>query len=138
VRDEAVQKPVPVPAPSAPGALAAAKAQAHALAAAQAHGVTSTRKRLALAIAAASDLAQWFFFPAVVEGAASPFEVALDALTALAILVVVGFQWRLAIALVAELVPGLDMFPTWTLVVLSLTTAPPAPRPALPPVKPEA
>jgi hypothetical protein len=135
VSDEAIEKPAPVP--PAAGALATATAQAHALASAQAHGVSRTRKRLALAIAAASDLAQWFFFPAVVEGAASPFEIALDAITALAILVVVGFQWRLAIALVAELVPGLDMFPTWTLVVLSLTTTPAAPPPALPPAKPE-
>jgi hypothetical protein len=96
-------------------------------------GISPARKRLAVAIAAASDLAQWFFFPAFVEGAASPFEVALDAVTALAILLVVGFQWRLAIALVAELVPGLDMFPTWTAVVLSLTATPP---PALPPAPP--
>jgi hypothetical protein len=94
-------------------------------------GVSRTRKRIALGLAAASDLAQWFFFPALVEGALSPFEIALDAATAMVILLVVGFQWRLAIALAAELVPGLDMFPTWTAVVLSLPshdaepTAPP-------------
>ncbi len=82
--------------------------------------VSPTRKRVALGIAALCDLAQWFFFPVLSEGALSPFEVALDAVTALAILLVVGFQWRLLIALVAELVPGLDMFPTWTAVVLSL------------------
>jgi hypothetical protein len=83
---------------------------------------------VALGLAAASDLAQWAFFPAVVEGAASPIEVALDACTALVILLAVGFQWRLAIALAAELVPGLDLFPTWTAVVLSLPVAetPPA------------
>ena len=62
------------------------------------------------------------------EGAASPFEVALDALTALVILLIVGFQWRLLIALVAELVPGLDMFPTWAAVVLSLPVAPETPK----------
>jgi hypothetical protein len=82
--------------------------------------VSRTRKRVALGIAALSDLTQWFFFPVLSEGALSPFEIALDAMTALAILLVVGFQWRLLIALVAELVPGLDMFPTWTAVVLSL------------------
>jgi hypothetical protein len=84
--------------------------------------ISPTRKRVALAVAALSDLAQWFFFPVLVEGAASPFEIALDACTALVILLIVGFQWRLAIALVTELVPGLDMFPTWTAVVLSLPT----------------
>ncbi len=75
---------------------------------------------VALFIAGVSDLAQGVFFPAFIEGAASPFELALDALTALAILMVGGFEWRLAIALVAELVPGVDLFPTWTAVVLTL------------------
>jgi hypothetical protein len=93
-----------------------------ALANAPPRAISPTRKRVALAVAALSDLAQWFFFPVLVEGAASPFEIALDACTALVILLIVGFQWRLAIALVAELVPGLDMFPTWTAVVLSLPT----------------
>jgi hypothetical protein len=78
------------------------------------------RKRLALAVAAASDVAQMAFFPVFAEGAASPFDVALDAATAVAILVIVGFQWRLAIALAVELVPGADLFPTWTAVVASL------------------
>ncbi|MGH7294906.1 MAG: hypothetical protein ACRELB_08235, partial [Polyangiaceae bacterium] len=80
-----------------------------------------------------SDLAQWFFFPVLSEGALSPFEIALDAVTAVVILLVVGFQWRLAIALAAELVPGLDLFPTWTAVVLSLPVDEAANRPALPP-----
>jgi hypothetical protein len=93
-----------------------------ALANAPPRAVSPTRKRVALAVAALSDLAQWFFFPVLVEGAASPFEIALDACTALIILLIVGFQWRLALALVTELVPGLDMFPTWTAVVLSLPT----------------
>jgi hypothetical protein len=88
---------------------------------------------VAFALAAASDLTQWAFFPVLSEGAASPFEIALDACTALAILLAVGFQWRLAIALAAELVPGLDLFPTWTAVVMSL---PVAERAALPAAEP--
>jgi hypothetical protein len=99
-------------------------AQIHvALAGVQPGAISPARKRVALGIAALSDLTQWLFFPVLSEGALSPFEVALDALTALTILAVVGFQWRLLIALAAELVPGLDMFPTWTAVVLSLPTA---------------
>ncbi len=99
-------------------------------------GVGRTRKRVALALAATADVVQWAFFPVAVEGAASPFEVALDACTALAILLTVGFQWRLAIALAAELVPGLDMFPTWMAVVLSLPVAEVAETPkALEPAK---
>jgi hypothetical protein len=90
--------------------------------------ISRTRKRIALGIAVVSDLVQWAFFPVMSEGAASPFEIALDAFTALLIVAVVGFQWRLLIALVAELVPGLDMFPTWAAVVLSLPVAPGPPK----------
>jgi hypothetical protein len=58
------------------------------------------------------------------EGASSPFDLALDAATAVLILLAVGVQWRLAIALAIEVVPGLDLFPTWAAVVLSLPTKP--------------
>jgi hypothetical protein len=83
-------------------------------------GVSRKRKRIALAVAALSDVVQLALFPVFAEGATSPFDVALDAATAIAILVIVGFQWRLALALIVELVPGLDLFPTWTAVVASL------------------
>jgi hypothetical protein len=73
--------------------------------------VTRTRKRIAFSIAALSDLAQWFLFPVLSEGWLSPLEIALDAGTALPILLVVGFHCRLAVVLVAELVPGVDMSP---------------------------
>ncbi|MGH7283093.1 MAG: hypothetical protein ACRELY_16330 [Polyangiaceae bacterium] len=103
-------------------------------------GVSPARKRFAIAIAGASDIAQWFVLPATVEGGVSPVEVGIDAATALAILLVVGFHWRLAIALFAELVPGLDLAPTWTAVVLSLPTETPAltaPAPKAEPPSPE-
>jgi hypothetical protein len=83
-------------------------------------GVSRRRKRVALAVAALSDVVQMALFPVFAEGATSPFDVALDAATAVAILAIVGFRWRLAIALLAELVPGVDLFPTWTAVVASL------------------
>jgi hypothetical protein len=92
-------------------------------------GVSPQRKRIALVIAALSDVAQMAFFPAFIEGAASPFEVALDAATAILILLIVGFRWRLAIALAGELVPGADLFPTWTAVVASLPAQRPEERP---------
>jgi len=89
-------------------------------------GATLTRKRklVALAVAGTSDVVQMIFSAAFIEGAGSPFELALDAVTAAAILFIVGFHWRLAIALIAELVPGVDLFPTWTAVVLSLPSHP--------------
>ena len=104
---------------------------AAALAVVRPAAVARSRKNVALLLAGAADLAQAVFFPLFIEGAASPFELGLDVVTAVAILLVVGFKWRLAIALATELVPGADLFPTWTAVVLSLPVLPPAP-PSLP------
>jgi hypothetical protein len=107
---------------------------AAALAVVRPAAVTRARKNVALLVAGAADLAQAVFFPVFIEGVASPFEIGLDVVTAVAILLVVGFKWRLAIALAMELVPGADLFPTWTAVVLSLPVLPPAPpTAALPP-----
>jgi hypothetical protein len=91
-------------------------------------GVSPHRKRIALIAASLSDVAQVALFPAFVEGAASPAEVALDAATAILILLIVGFRWRLAIALAVELLPGADLFPTWTAVVASLPARAPDDR----------
>jgi len=102
--------------------------------------LTRRRKNAALAVAGLSDLTQMIFAPAFLEGAGSPFDVALDVVTAVIILLIVGFEWRLALALAAELVPGVDLFPTWTAIVLSMPVlrastqalpeapSPPAPR----------
>jgi hypothetical protein len=111
-------------------------ALAHAVRSQPLPGISRKRKAIAAFVAGVSDLAQMAFFPAFVEGAASPFEIALDVATALVILLIVGFRWRLALALAAELVPGVDLFPTWTAVVLSLPTEP-APAPAAVPALPE-
>jgi len=78
---------------------------------------------VAVAVAGASDLARVVFAPAFMEGAGSPLDIGLDAATALVILLLVGFKWRLAIALAAELVPGVALFPSWTAVVLSLPSS---------------
>jgi hypothetical protein len=104
--------------------------------------VSRKRKAVALAIAAAADIIQIAIFPAFIEGAASPFDDALDAVTALLLLVVLGFRWRLAFALAAELVPGVALFPSWTAVVLTVATTKaasaelPPPAPPAPPLPP--
>jgi hypothetical protein len=91
--------------------------------------VSSRRKAVALAIAALADVLQLAVFPAFAEGAASPFEDALDAVVALLLVAVLGFSWRLAAAFALELVPGADLFPTWTAVVVSLPSESPAALP---------
>lgn len=86
------------------------------------------RKFVALAVAGAVDLCQIVLLPFFFQGAASPFDWVLD-LGAVAVLTaILGFKWRLALALVVELVPGLDLFPTWTALMLSLPSSPAAER----------
>ena len=96
------------------------------------------RKAVALLVAGLTDLLQLVFFPMFFAGAASPFDWVLDLLTALVLTGIVGFKWRTLLGIVVELVPGLDLFPTWTALVLSFPSAPKEPRageggpPALP------
>ena len=66
-REPAVASVVASPVGPASAAIAAAIPRSH-------QAITPARKRLAIAIAALSDLAQWFFFPVLSEGAFSPFE----------------------------------------------------------------
>ena len=85
-------------------------------------GVTKKRKRIALAIAVLVDGVQLFpgAIPFTIEGFLSPFVDGLDAVAAISLLLILGFQWRLLLSLALELVPGLTLFPTWTAMVLSI------------------
>jgi len=87
--------------------------------------VSRTRKRVALAIAALADGAQLGLFPVFGEGALSVPDDALDAVVALLLVVTLGWSWRLSLALAAELVPGLALFPTWTAFVLMVRSEEP-------------
>ena len=49
-----------------------------------------------------------------------PLQWLLDAITAAVLFAVLGFRWPLLPALAIEVVPGLQLFPAWTLVVLAL------------------
>ena len=44
----------------------------------------------------------------------------IDVVTVIVLFVVIGFKWALLPALVVEAIPGLQLFPAWTLVVLAL------------------
>jgi len=46
----------------------------------------------------------------------------LDAVTATALFALLGFRWPLLPALAIEVVPGLELFPAWTLVVTALAS----------------
>jgi len=81
---------------------------------------TRRQKRIALAVAGAADLIQLALAPLFVEGGFSPFDVALDVATAVALFGVLGWRWRTALALGLELVPGVALFPSWTAVVATM------------------
>ena len=51
-----------------------------------------------------------------------PVQWLLDAVTAVVLFVVLGFRWSLLAALAIEAVPGLQLFPAWTLVVAALAS----------------
>jgi hypothetical protein len=86
--------------------------------------VTKKRRAIALSIALAADTLQLVLWPAFAEGAASPFDDALDLVVGAALWAILGMSPRLALAFGMELVPGADLFPTWTAVVLSIPVAP--------------
>jgi hypothetical protein len=89
--------------------------------------VSSKRKAIAFTVAVLADAVQLVLWPVFAGGAASPFDDALDVTVAFILLLTLGFSGRLAFAFALELVPGADLFPTWTAVVASIPTAPEAP-----------
>ena len=77
---------------------------------------SSRRARLAaaFAVAAVSDvLSVWLTF-------APPMQWGLDIATALGLFLMLGRQWAILPALVAEAIPGLALMPAWVLVVGSI------------------
>ncbi len=86
--------------------------------------VSRPRKIVALLVAGLADLLQLVLFPMFIEGALSPFDWVVDTAVVLVLSLVLGFKWRLLLGLGLELVPGLDLFPTWTALVLSIPSEP--------------
>ena len=53
-----------------------------------------------------------------------PLQIAIDVATALALWFLCGWRWPLLPALIVEAIPGLSLFPTWSLVVGTLPLLP--------------
>lgn len=83
--------------------------------------LSSNPRRTALGIALFADAVQMVVFPIFGEGALSPLNDLLDLAVAWALTHLLGWHWAFLPTLVAELVPGLDLVPTWTLAVLIVT-----------------
>jgi hypothetical protein len=78
------------------------------------------RFRAALILAMAADALQIFVLPLFAEGAFSPAEDVLDVVVAALLVHLVGWHWEFLPAFAAELVPGVDLVPFWTLAVGSV------------------
>jgi hypothetical protein len=83
---------------------------------------------IARGLAVLVDLAQIALVPA----ALSPLNDAVDVATAIALVALVGWHWAFVPTFLAELVPFVDLVPTWTLAVMIATRGGPAPE-VLPP-----
>ncbi len=83
--------------------------------------MTPGRIRAARLFAVAADIVQIVVFPLFAPGLASPWNNALDLLVALAMVWLIGWHWAFLPSFFAELVPGLDLVPTWTAAVFFAT-----------------
>ena len=72
-------------------------------------------------IAVIADLVQIVFMPVFAGGAASMVNDALDLAVGVTMIVLVGWNWVFLPALCAELIPMVDLAPTWTIAVLIAT-----------------
>jgi hypothetical protein len=102
--------------------------------------VKSPEHRLAWLVAIVTDAIQIAALPLFVAGGLSPADALLDAVAALILIRLLGWHWAFLPTLAAELVPGFDLFPTWTAAVFFVTRQqvhsgepeilPPGPAPA--------
>ena len=72
------------------------------------------RWRAALVIALVSDVVSVGLAPVPI------IQWLVDGITAMVLLMILGFSWPLMLALAVEAVPALEVFPTWILVVVVL------------------
>jgi hypothetical protein len=77
--------------------------------------------RLAWIVALAADAIQIAVFPLFAEGGLSPADTALDVLTGALLIRLLGWHWAFLPTFAAELLPGFDLFPTWTAAVFFVT-----------------
>jgi len=77
--------------------------------------------RLAWVVAIAADILQIAAFPLFAEGAMSPADSALDLIVAFVMIRLLGWHWAFLPTAAAKLIPGADLFPTWTTAVWFVT-----------------
>jgi hypothetical protein len=79
--------------------------------------IGSRERRLAWMIALAADTIQIVGLPLFAGGGASPADSIVDFAAMFLLTRVIGWHWAFLPTLIAEIIPGLDLFPTWTAAV---------------------
>ena len=79
------------------------------------------RVRLARSIALLADFFQVLAFPLFFQGGLSLLSDVLDVGVAIVMTLLLGWHWAFLPTMVTELVPILDLFPTWTIAVFFVT-----------------
>jgi hypothetical protein len=87
----------------------------------QIRALSSTEHRIAWSVAIAADTIQIGLFPLFAAGGASPAEAGLDLAVGFLLTKLLGWHWAFLPSFFSELVPGLDLFPTWTAAVFFVT-----------------
>jgi hypothetical protein len=77
--------------------------------------------RLAWLVAIIADSIQILALPLFAEGALSPADGVLDIVVAVVLTRLLGWHWAFLPTLAAEMLPGFDLFPTWTAAVFYVT-----------------
>src|SRR5258708_18651145 len=85
------------------------------------NSLKAPEQRLAWAVAIAADALEIVAFPCFAEGGVSPADSLLDLIVAFALIRLLGWHWAFLPTLAAELIPGADLFPTWTAAVWFVT-----------------
>jgi hypothetical protein len=85
------------------------------------NSLTKPEHRAAWIIAVVADALQIAAFPLFAEGGISPADSLLDIIVAFMLIRLLGWHWAFLPTLATELIPGADLFPTWTAAVWFVT-----------------
>jgi len=72
-------------------------------------------------VALVADGLQWVIFPLVITPAGWPADGVIDVVTAGILIKLLGWHWAFLPTFLVELIPGVDMVPTWTVAVFLAT-----------------
>jgi hypothetical protein len=82
--------------------------------------IAGPQLRMALLLAIAAYALQLAIIPLFVEGAESPIADIVDVVMAAVLYFLLGWQWEFLPSFAVKLIPGIDLFPLWTLAVANV------------------